>query len=224
MVKRFVLVIAETSLELVPPSMFQHPTVIHDARRRGLDVSELLLDRSYHYMAMKGLQQEYKRGRPDIAYHILLDVTASPIYKKGLLKLYMHTIDNHVIDVSYGLRPPRTYVRYEGLIRELFKKKSLANGLLKLFDADFSKMLELFQHDIVVGFSRMGNHTSMGCVIKQYSVYNVPVFVVGGFPRGHFSDEIKKEISTLYCISDYALDASTVVNRFLCEAEHNINI
>ncbi|MEM3711435.1 MAG: hypothetical protein QW453_05255, partial [Thermoprotei archaeon] len=52
--------------------------------------------------------------------------------------------------------------------------------------------LVLFQHDIVVGFSRMGTHTSMGYVIKQYSVYNVPVFVVGGIPRGHFSDVTKK--------------------------------
>ncbi|MEM4684334.1 MAG: 16S rRNA methyltransferase, partial [Thermosphaera sp.] len=60
------IVILEAGLELVPKSIANHPSILKNAARRGKKPSEVLLDVSIHYPAMKKLPDKLKRGRPDI--------------------------------------------------------------------------------------------------------------------------------------------------------------
>lgn len=135
-----VLLLAESALETVPMEIVNHPAVVKHARRKGKKATEILLDRSFHHSAMKGLELEYKRGRPDIVYHVLLDVTNSPLYREGKLIFLIHTIGDWVIRVRSGVRPPRAYFRFEGLMEKLFKERSIRSRDGKFFSLSKSMM------------------------------------------------------------------------------------
>ena len=56
------LVIAESALELIPTKLLKHNSVLASARRFNKKPSEILLDVSWHFAAMKGIEDEIKRG------------------------------------------------------------------------------------------------------------------------------------------------------------------
>ncbi|HEU4604801.1 MAG TPA: ribosome biogenesis protein, partial [Nitrososphaera sp.] len=45
------------------------------------------------------------------------------------------------------------------------------------------------------------------------------VFVIGGFPRGHFSESTTKLLNLTYSVSDQELEAHVVIARVLYECE-----
>ena len=47
------LVLSESALELVPYELEKHPSVISNAKKLGKHPSEILLDNSWHFAAMK---------------------------------------------------------------------------------------------------------------------------------------------------------------------------
>ncbi|KAF0984555.1 hypothetical protein FDP41_000454 [Naegleria fowleri] len=62
--------------------------------------------------------------RPDVVHQSLLALFDSPLNKAGLLQVYMHTVDNTLIEVNPHTRVPRTYKRFAGLmVQLLFKHK-----------------------------------------------------------------------------------------------------
>ena len=91
------LIIAEASLELVPSELKHHPSVTAHAKKFGKNHSEILLDNSWHFAAMKGIKNENKRGRPDLVHFSLLEATTIPLYLKNEIMIYVHTIDDKVI-------------------------------------------------------------------------------------------------------------------------------
>jgi rRNA small subunit pseudouridine methyltransferase Nep1 len=44
-------------------------------------------------------------------------------------------------------------------------------------------------------------------------------FVVGGFQRGHFQEDVKSIFDTMYSVSDYGLESHVVIARILYECE-----
>ncbi len=91
------LIISESALELVPYELEGHPSVISHARKLGKHSSEILLDNSWHFAAMKGIKNEIKRGRPDIVHFSILEATTIPLYLENKLNIFVHTIDDKVI-------------------------------------------------------------------------------------------------------------------------------
>jgi len=71
---------------------------------------------------MRTLTNASKRRRPDIAHFTVLEALGSPLNKEGVLRTYMHTLDDRVITVSPKIRLPRNYDRFVGLIEQLFQK------------------------------------------------------------------------------------------------------
>jgi rRNA small subunit pseudouridine methyltransferase Nep1 len=217
-----VLLLAESALETVPPEIANHPAVVKHARRKGKKATEILLDRSFHHSAMKGLELEYKRGRPDIVYHVLLDVTNSPLYREGKLTFIIHTIGDWVIRVGSGVRPPRAYFRFEGLMEKLFKERSIRSRdgkvLFSIEKRDVGGLMEELSPDLVIGFSRIGEYRSLEDVVKDCR-FGKPLFIIGGFPKGHFSDRLMNRIDRLYSIHKMRLDSSLVAARLVYEIE-----
>ena len=74
------LIISESALELVPYELEDHPSVISHAKKLGKHSSDILLDNSWHFAAMKGLKNEIKRGRPDLVHFSILEATTIPLY------------------------------------------------------------------------------------------------------------------------------------------------
>ncbi|WP_256205065.1 hypothetical protein [Aeropyrum camini] len=115
------IVFLESSVELVPRSLWSHPQVLRSARRYGIEPEDLLLDKSLHYNAMAGLPAKWKRGRPDILHVALLTSTETPLYQEGLLRIYFQVYDGRVFEVRSGVRIPKNYERFKGLIAQLLK-------------------------------------------------------------------------------------------------------
>ncbi len=217
------IILAESSLETVPMEIADHPAVVKHARRKGKRPTEILLDRSYHHRAILKLENSAKRGRPDIVYHVLLDVTSSPLYRNNEVKFYIHTINDYVIELGEKVRPPRAYHRFEGLFEKLFKVGEIrsASGelLLRVKRMRFDELVSNLKLDVVVGFSRMGEKRPLREIVAESLSFERRAFIIGGFPRGHFSDSVSRVLDRLYSIHELGLDSQTVVCRLLYELE-----
>jgi len=84
------LILSESALELVPSELEDHPSVVSHARKLGKSSSEILLDNSWHFAAMKGITNEIKRGRPDLVHFSILEATTIPLYLQNKLNIFVH--------------------------------------------------------------------------------------------------------------------------------------
>ncbi len=217
------LIIAESSLELIPRELQRHNSVTSYCKKMGKIPSEILLDNSWHFAAMKGIKNEIKRGRPDIVHFCLLEACSIPLYEEDEINVYVHTIDDKVISVGSGVRLPKSYHRFAGIIEKLFVEKIIKSEDKKLFemkDMTFSELIDKIQPEQVLGLSSEGKQSSYGEVAKLCD--EDTCLVIGGFPKGDFSDSTKKRIDSLYSVEQRPLEAHVVVARILYECEKTI--
>jgi len=221
--KSLILILAESALELIPCEICKHPSVIKHASSKGKKVSEILLDRSYHHSAMLRLKDAEKRGRPDIVHFSLLEATSSPLYMKGLMEIYVHTINDEVIKLGKSVRLPKAYFRFEGLMEKLFKERNIISPnnevLLEMKNQSFKELISEIKPSITMGLSRLGEKNNFEGVAKELSKYDKPTFVVGGFPRGHFSLNTSSNFDKLYFCHELPLEAHVVIARIVYEFE-----
>ena len=217
------LIIAESSLELVPKELKSHASVISHAQKLGKKPSEILLDNSWHFAAMKGIKDEIKRGRPDLVHFCILEATTIPLYQKNKIKIYIHTIDDKVIYLGENVNIPKSYHRFEGLIEKLFLEKTIEandNILLEIKEKSFSDLIDEINPSKVIGLSSKGKKLSI-----ENTVLEMPencCLVIGGFQKGHFSDTVHNRIDQLISIGDSSYEAHVIVARMLYEYEKTI--
>ena len=217
------LILTESSLELVPKELRSHPSVVSHAQKLGKKPSEILLDNSWHFAAMKGMSNEIKRGRPDLVHFCILEATTIPLYKKNKIKIYIHTIDDKVIYFGENVHIPKSYHRFEGLIEKLFLEKTIeANGnvLLEIKEKSFSELIDEIKPSKVVGLSSKGEKHSFENIISE--IPENCCLVIGGFQKGQFSDIVKSRVDQLISIDDFSFEAHIVVARMLYEYEKTI--
>lgn len=217
------LILAESSLELVPSELKHHPSVISHARKLGKNPSEILLDNSWHFAAMKGIENEMKRGRPDLVHFSILEATTIPLYLKNKMKLYVHTIDNKVISFGENVHIPKSYHRFEGVIEKLYQEKTITTNndvLLEIKERTFHELLDEINPSKVLGFSTKGNKSTYEKIAKE--IPDNTCVVIGGFQKGHFSDSIESNITDLYSVGDESFEGHVVVARMLYEYEKTI--
>jgi rRNA small subunit pseudouridine methyltransferase Nep1 len=217
------LIIAESSLELVPRELQRHNAVTSFCRKFDKIPSRTLLDNSWHFGAMRGIKDEIKRGRPDIVHFCLLEACTIPLFEEDEIQVYVHTIDDRVIEVKPGTRLPKSYHRFAGIIEQLFfeqKIKSKDKTLLSVSDMTFSELVDKINPDKVIGLSFEGKQSSYEQVAK--SCTDETCLVVGGFPKGEFFDSTKKRIDTLLSVDARPLEAHVVIARTLFEYEKTI--
>ena len=217
------LILAESSLELVPIELQHHPSVLTHSKKRGKKPSEILLDISWHFAAMKNIENEIKRGRPDLIHTSLLSICASPLYLEKKIAVYIHTINNQVIRLRNEVRIPKSYHRFEGLIEQLFLEKEIRSNddiLLELTEMDFKNLIDLISPSNVVGFSTSGKIDSFENIAKNLKKDSC--IVIGGFQKGHFSDKIKNKLDKISSINTRSLELHVVTSRILYECEKTI--
>ncbi len=216
------LVLAESALELVPKELQRHNAVLAYSKTIHKKPSEVLLDVSWHYAAMKGIKNEIKRGRPDLVHLCLLECCI-PLYFEKKLRLYVHTIHDKLIFVGENVRLPKSYHRFVGLIEKLYADKKIEESgkkLLEIRDMTFSELIDRINPSEVIGLSTKG-------VISSYerlaqNIDKDSCIIVGGFAKGHFSDNILKKIDRLACVDKNPLEAHVVISRMLYECEKRI--
>ena len=217
------LILSESSLELVPSELKHHPSVISHARKLGKYPSEILLDNSWHFAAMKGIENEMKRGRPDLVHFSILEATTIPLYLQNKMKLYVHTLDDKVISFGKNVHIPKSYHRFEGVIEKLYQEKEITTNddvLLEIEEKTFSELLDEINPSKVFGFSTKGTKSTYEKIAKE--ITDDACIIVGGFQKGHFSDSVQSKITDLYSVGDESFEGHVVVARMLYEYEKTI--
>ena len=213
------LVIAESALEVIPNEIRRSSAVVNDAKRRERDPSKILLDRSIHHAAMAGLKEDYKRGRPDIVHVVLLSVCGTPLYGDSILKVYVHTRSDVVMEVGEKTRLPKNYFRFRNLMEKLLSEKK-SSDLIKVYDGSIRELVrKVLKPDLVVGLSTEGESRALEVLAKELVEKKSPCVVIGGFPHGHFSESTLGVLDGLVRIHQRALDAHVVASRLVYEVE-----
>ncbi len=217
------LILVESSLELIPKELQQHPAVLAHAKKLGKKPSEVLLDNSWDFAAMKGIKNEIKRGRPDLIHLCLLQSCGIPLYHQNKIRIYIHTINDKVIFVGENVHLPKSFHRFLGLIEKLFKEKTIKAEnytLLELKDMSFSQLIDKINPKQVIGLSTQGESSTYSDVVSKLD--DNSCLVVGGFQKGHFSDSIKNRFDKSFKVDTESLDAHIVIARTLYEYEKTI--
>ena len=222
------VVLAESALEPIPRQLWKHPLIRKYVQKRGKDPEFLLLDRSYHHVAMKTLRDAEKRGRPDIVHFSLLELLGSPLCKERLLQVYVHTVADSVISVDNETRLPRNYNRFLGLMEQLFELKQIppqGSPLLTLIeDMTFPHLMEKIKPDYIVVFSKSGVGKTLEGTVSEFKEKKNPVAVVGGFPHGTLSGNVRKLANQVAAIDRETLETWILVARITYEYEKQIGL
>ena len=217
------LVLAESALELVPESMRGHPAARAHGRRLGRPASETLLDVSWHYAAMRGAPDAHRRGRPDLVHQAVLAAVATPLYRDGLVRLYVHTLRDVVVRFGGGVRVPKSYHRFEGLFAKLLREGRAGGeeALLEAGGGTIPSLLREIGPSERVGLSRAG--LPVACRRMAAGLGEEACVVVGGFQRGGFSDSTAGALDRVCSISPRPLETHLVVGRLLYDVESELD-
>lgn len=224
------IILAESSLELIPASMYKHPSVISYSKKFKKDPSNTLLDNSWHFAAMKGIKNELKRGRPDLLHLTLLSICSTPAFYKGNIDLYVHTICNKVIWISNYIRLPKSYHRFQGLMEQLFVEKKIRSSeddqlLMTMKDSTISQLIYEIKPAQIIGLTTKGQTTTtFERLVGQMT--ETTCVIIGGFQKGHFDKQIEDilEEDKSFAIGQSSLEAHVIASRLVYECEKTIFI
>lgn len=184
----------DSSVELVPRELASHPQVIKNAAKRDKKPLETMLERSKHHKAILRLEDNGKRGRPDILHTCLEIVSDSPPYKKGILEVMVHTIGGKWILIKDRVRFPVTYNNFIGLMERLLLTRRVVDpsgrALMEVSSKEEAlKILEPFPHKVLL--THVGRMVKLGEYVKGISDNGKPAcFLIGAYPKGRPSSEI----------------------------------
>jgi len=159
----FTIILAESSLELIPPELSNHQSVLAYSKKFKKNISNTLLDNSWHFGAMKGLENEIKRGRPDIVHLTLLSICTSPAFYENKVQVFVHTINDEIISINNNTRLPKSYHRFQGLMEKLFLTKKIESEteiLMQMENSSLSKLISKIQPDEIIGFTKIQKITN----------------------------------------------------------------
>src|SRR5260370_4015397 len=96
------LILAESSIELVPNEIAGHPAIIKWAKRKKKDPRHLVFDQNYHHSAILRLGKSgVGRGRPDIVPFSLLLAIVSPLIEDNRVYCMVHTEADRAISIYH---------------------------------------------------------------------------------------------------------------------------
>ncbi|MBT3591462.1 MAG: ribosome biogenesis protein [Candidatus Nitrosopelagicus sp.] len=219
------IILAESSLELIPKKIHNHPSVTSYSKKFKKNSSNTLLDNSWHFGAMKGLDNEIKRGRPDIIHLTLLSLCTTPVFYKNKIKIFIHTVNDEVISINNNTRLPKSYHRFQGLMEKLFLTKKIESEdeiLMEMKNSSLPQLISKIKPTQIIGLTTQGQKTSLDKLVEQ--IEENSCIILGGFQKGHFNNETDKIIDKSFSINDSSLEAHLVASRLAYEYEKTIFI
>jgi len=219
------IILAESSLELIPKKLHSHPAVTSYSKKFKKNPTETLLDNSWHFGAMKGLENEIKRGRPDLVHLTLLSICTTPAFYDNKIKVFVHTINDEIISINNKTRLPKSYHRFQGLMEKLFVTKKIEaedETLMELKQSSLSQLFSKIKPTQIFGLTTKGEKTTIEKLFEQ--IKENYCILIGGFQKGHFSFETEKIVERSFSINDSSLEAHLVASRLIYEYEKTIFI
>lgn len=209
------IILTESALELVPDDL------ITSFSNKSNKINSPFLDKSFHSNLMQNLDNVDKRGRPDIVHMSTMSITSTPLYLDKKIKLYIHTISDYVFDIEFGVRLPKSYHRFLGLLEKILSNSSnnKSSSLIKLNKSSFTELSNSIQSDYVAALSRRGTQMTSGHINDKIINSKYPTLLIGGFSHGTFSQNILNSVDDLLSISNHKLESHTVCSRMIYEIE-----
>ncbi|MBO3800053.1 MAG: 16S rRNA methyltransferase [Candidatus Brockarchaeota archaeon] len=213
---RYLICFFDSSMQLVPREIASHPQVVKNALRRGKKPCETMLERSKHHKAILKLKNSEKTGRPDILHTCLKIVSDSPVYRRGLMDIIVHTIEGKWVVFRDRIRFPVTYDNFIGLMEELLIKGRVLDRsgrvLMEVVPKDYVlKTFALFPHKTML--SERGVRVEIGDYVSRILSARKPAcFFIGAYPKGNPSREIVEMIDEEISIYEEILTAWTVTS------------
>ena len=201
--------------------------------KRG--VYELLNCDDHRELCKRKLKVDPNHYRPDILHQELLSILDSPLNKAGLLKVYIQTKKNVLIDVHPSIRIPRTYKRFAGLIVQLLHKMKIKAGtesttLLKIIKNPFAQYLPPGTRSYGMSckgtlYSPISLASSLVPSSYDQQEQQQPIcFIVGAMSTGHITLEDHPYMEKMFSISSYPLSGAAALSRIVTGIEHHWGI
>ncbi|RLE89479.1 MAG: 16S rRNA methyltransferase [Thermoprotei archaeon] len=227
-IEELALIFVEAGLELVPSSIRNHPSVRKSAIRRGKKPSEIILDISLHYQAMKRLPNFKKRGRPDILHVCLLEALSSPLNLEGKLRTIVHTIGDKIIYLDPSVRIPRNYNRFLGLFEQLLIRGRVPPGkdkpLIWMKRKSLAEIVREISPTKVILMDEHGKQMNIHRFAEEIVHEDIPLIMIGAFQSGDFEESTKELADISVSIYPNPLAAWVVTSRILCGIEEVLGI
>lgn len=218
-----VFILANSPLELIPRQMWHHPAIRKWAKIRNKKPSEMILDASLHFSAIRDHGLDRNRGRLDILHRALLTILDTDLCKEGLIsEIVIHTINKKVYSINPQTRLPRHYFRFIGLMEKLLLEGEIqASNIRLIFQRkNLEETLKNNNVAYTIGFSRRGKQVILDHYFKQVISRNKNIaIVVGAFAHGFFSDDILQIIDNLISIGKRSYTTSYVLCKIINSLE-----
>jgi rRNA small subunit pseudouridine methyltransferase Nep1 len=142
------LIIADAEFQTVPENMARDWAIRNIAKKNHKKSQEMLLDSNYMHTTIEKYfpGESNRRGRPDIVYIFLEMAMESILNKNKMLDVYIHTRDNYIIHINRETNLPRSYNRFQGLMEDLFKKRSIEYNGTELLSMKEEKIIPFLKN------------------------------------------------------------------------------
>ena len=187
------IILVESSLELIPAELSNHQSVLAYSKKFKKNISNTLLDNSWHFGAMKGLENEIKRGRPDIVHLTLLSLCTSPAFFQNKIQVFVHTINDEVITINNNTRLPKSYHRFQGLMEKLFLTKKIESEteiLMQMENSSLPKLISKIKPNEIIGLTTQGQKTTFEKLTHQ--IKENSCILIGGFQKDILTKKLNK--------------------------------
>jgi len=213
-----IIILAESALELIPEEI-RNDVLFKKKSKKGRYTSQLL-DTALHSSMMKKLAFPKKRGRPDIVHLCLLNALGSPLNKVNQLRLFIHTINNEIFEINPDIRIPRNYNRFKGLMAKLLDDGEINTEDIQLitkFKGSIDSLIQDFPNPEIYLLSSKGREIDIVESLFSDDSGKNYIIIIGGFQKGHFSDDLLSLSSSknLISISPHSLDAWVVISKII---------
>ncbi len=209
------VVLAESSLHFIPDRYHKDPSVSRLSKKRKKNPGSMLMDLSeLRSLGFRGKVGE-KEGRPDIVHRTLLSVTDSPLFLMGRVRLYVHTIEDRLFKVKEGVRPPRSYRRFVGLMEQLLSRGSVGPSEAPLIFEVNSNLSEVISGEVLLLHEEGDLIDPIGLISSIGRDYSI---IVGAFPHGDFREEIASLASRRVTLFKGTLSSSAAISMMLAYA------
>ncbi|MHA1352745.1 MAG: hypothetical protein ACTSPP_08175 [Candidatus Heimdallarchaeaceae archaeon] len=231
----YTILVADSSLETFPSELLSNLPVRNFFRKIKKKPSDIILDSNYHSCFMSNLPNLSKRGRPDIPHLALLACFGSLLSQDSRLRVFIHTINDLIIEFHPSIRLPKNLDRFKGLMIQLFKEGRVPplsdEPLLTLRPQSLTQFLisAREKHDLIVEFSQKGDVLpSREYAYLLSSRCSNPLLIFGGFSHGHLNID-SKFVDYRLSIYPHGLELFSVISHVLAtlynfEEEQNVNL
>lgn len=215
-----ILLLVECGIEIIPQKIRANPKVRRSLRPRNY--ASQLLDTALHHSAMKDLNNNEKRGRPDILHVSLLNALDSPLNKAAKLRIIIHTTRNKIFEFNPEIRITRNYNRFKGLMSKLLIDGEIKTGENKLIFSikeNLKGIIDSIENSEVLLFSKRGKMIENYKTLFTKDTKANYIVIIGGFQKSSFSPQIESITDNVISISKYSLTANSVLNKVIAMYE-----